>query len=128
MGIEFQTDFPVLLNDPEVNKIASVHNKSPAQIAASLLILESRSVVFFNEFDVNSRAPVLRWIYQRPEQIIAIPKSTNANRLKENSDIFDFELDNAQFDTISALNRDHRYLPFPMIVQRVRMFGVLSAI
>ncbi|MCU1558686.1 MAG: 2,5-diketo-D-gluconic acid reductase [Microbacteriaceae bacterium] len=46
---------------------------------------------------------VLRWHVQ--QSLVAIPKSSNARRIRENIDIFDFELTAADFDSIAALDR-----------------------
>lgn len=43
----------------------------------------------------------LRWILQH--EVIAIPKSTNPNRIKENIDIFDFELSKEEMSLIDHL-------------------------
>jgi diketogulonate reductase-like aldo/keto reductase len=53
------------LGDEKLTTIAKKYNKSPAQI-------------------------LLRWCVQKG--IVAIPKSTHENRVKENADIFDFEI------------------------------------
>ena len=55
---------------------------------------------------------VLRWLTQRG--IVAIPKSVRKERMKENFDVFDFELSAADMDAITALDSkessffDHR--------------------
>ncbi|TKC01540.1 aldo/keto reductase [Pedobacter cryotolerans] len=55
---------------------------------------------------------VLRWLTQRG--IVAIPKSVRKERMKENFDVFDFELSTADMDAITALDSkessffDHR--------------------
>lgn len=54
---------------------------------------------------------VLRWDLQNG--VVTIPKSVNPVRLKENADIFDFELNADEVAQISALNRDHRFGPDP---------------
>ncbi len=46
---------------------------------------------------------VLRWHVQ--QSLVAIPKSSNPRRIRENIDIFDFELTAADFDSIAALDR-----------------------
>ncbi len=46
---------------------------------------------------------ILRWNMQR--QIIAIPKSTHIERMKENFDIFDFELSDEDMQRIASLDR-----------------------
>jgi len=45
----------------------------------------------------------LRWHIQRGD--IVFPKSTTPSRMKENFDLFDFELERADISRISALNR-----------------------
>uniref|UniRef100_A0A0N5AXN1 Aldo_ket_red domain-containing protein n=1 Tax=Syphacia muris TaxID=451379 RepID=A0A0N5AXN1_9BILA len=66
---------PIPLEDPLVKKLAEKYNKTPAQI-------------------------LLRHLLQR--QIAIIPKSVNANRIKENFNIFDFEL---TADEVNELNK-----------------------
>jgi D-xylose reductase len=50
---------------------------------------------------------ILRWGLQRGTAII--PKSENRARMTENLAIFDFELTQAEMDSISDLNRDRRF-------------------
>merc|ERR1712048_551724 len=64
MGKEDQLDYPVLMEDPVLAKIGNAHNKTPAQV-------------------------LLRWLHQRPENIVIIPKSVTPSRIEENSQIFD---------------------------------------
>jgi aldehyde reductase len=67
---------PVLMEDPVVVKLTKKYNKSGAQI-------------------------LLRWAVQR--NICVIPKSTNAQRLKDNFNIFDFTLSDADFKELSDI-------------------------
>ena len=75
-----------LLADPEVVRISKDTGKTPAQV-------------------------VLRWHIERGD--IIFPKSVTPERIKENFDIFDFELSGADVAAISALNRDERTGPDP---------------
>lgn len=50
---------------------------------------------------------ILRWLVQR--KIVAIPRSTNKQHLKECIDIFDFELTKAEMEKISALDRNESH-------------------
>lgn len=50
---------------------------------------------------------VLRWDLQNG--VVTIPKSTNPSRLKENSEVFDFQLSADEMAEISALNRNQRF-------------------
>ena len=67
-----------VLGDPEITTIAERVGKTPAQV-------------------------VLRWHLQRGD--IIFPKSTTPSRIKENFELFDFELTDADVTAISALDR-----------------------
>jgi 2,5-diketo-D-gluconate reductase A len=75
-----------LLADPEIATIAERAAKTPAQV-------------------------VLRWHIERGD--IIFPKSVTPSRIRENFDIFDFELSSEEVATISALNRNERTGPDP---------------
>jgi len=67
-----------VLGDPTITELAAKVGKTPAQV-------------------------VLRWHIQRGD--IVFPKSTTPSRMKENFDLFDFELEPADISRIRALNR-----------------------
>jgi 2,5-diketo-D-gluconate reductase A len=75
-----------VLGDPTIDAIARRAAKTPAQV-------------------------VLRWHIQRGD--IVFPKSVTPDRIRENFDIFDFELSGAEVEAISALNRNERTGPDP---------------
>jgi 2,5-diketo-D-gluconate reductase A len=75
-----------VLGDPEIATIAERTGKSPAQV-------------------------VLRWHIERGD--IVFPKSVTPARIRENIDIFDFELSAQDMETVSALNKDRRTGPDP---------------
>jgi 2,5-diketo-D-gluconate reductase A len=75
-----------LLEDPAVTQIAKSSGKTPAQV-------------------------VLRWHIERGD--IVFPKSVTPARIRENFDIFDFDLPGEEVAMISALNRDQRTGPDP---------------
>jgi len=54
---------------------------------------------------------VLRWHIERGD--IVFPKSVTPARIKENIDIFDFELSGQDLEAITSLNRDQRTGPDP---------------
>ncbi|MGW6521624.1 aldo/keto reductase [Streptomyces sp. NPDC054962] len=76
-----------LFTHPVLGVIAEQHDRSVAQV-------------------------VLRWLVQR--EIVAIPKSVRADRMKENIDVFDFALTDDQMASIATLDTggslffDHR--------------------
>ena len=81
-----------VLGDPAVESIARRTGKTPAQV-------------------------VLRWHIERGD--IIFPKSVTPARIKENIDIFDFELSAADVESISLLNRDERTGPDPDKFDRI---------
>lgn len=70
-----------LLDEPVLSQIADKYGKSAAQV-------------------------VLRWHIQHG--LIVIPKSVTPERIKQNIDIFDFELSDGDMLSINALNIDRR--------------------
>ncbi len=75
-----------VLTDPTIVAIAEKVGKSPAQV-------------------------VLRWHIQRGD--VVFPKSVTPARIRENIDIFDFELSGEDHEAITALNRNERTGPDP---------------
>jgi 2,5-diketo-D-gluconate reductase A len=80
------------LDDPVIGSIAERVGKTPAQV-------------------------VLRWHIERGD--IIFPKSVTPSRIKENFDIFDFELSGGDVAEISALNKNQRTGPDPDKFDRV---------
>ena len=73
-------------DDPTLTQLAEKYNKTVAQI-------------------------ILRWDIQ--QKVVTIPKSVNADRIKENAQIFDFELTEEEMEQIAAMNENLRFGPDP---------------
>ncbi|GAB1297889.1 Estradiol 17 beta-dehydrogenase 5 [Apodemus speciosus] len=76
------SDSPYLLEDPVLMTIAKKHNRTPGQVA-------------------------LR--YQLQRGVVVLAKSFNEKRIKENFQVFDFELTPEDMKAIDSLNRNFRY-------------------
>ena len=74
------------LQDPTINEVAKKYGKSPAQV-------------------------ILRWHLQNG--VVIIPKSVTPARIKENADLFDFELSADDMDKINKLNKNQRFGKHP---------------
>ena len=68
-----------LFADPTLTEIGSSHGKSVAQV-------------------------VLRWLIQRG--VVVVPKSVRPERMRENFDVFDFELTDDEMARIATMDRD----------------------
>jgi diketogulonate reductase-like aldo/keto reductase len=91
-GIVMQAWAPVIRGKvfqiPELVAIADEHGKTAAQVS-------------------------IRWILQHG--VTTIPKSAHDERLRENADVFDFELSEAEMTAIDGLDLHERIGPDPMI-------------
>lgn len=64
-----------------------------------------------NKYQKTVAQLVLRWCLQKG--VVAIPKSTNKNRITENANIFDFEITQADVAFIDGLDGNYRVGPDP---------------
>ncbi len=93
-GIHIECWFPLggrdskgeILRDPVLNEIAAAHNKTAAQV-------------------------IIRWHIQMGVSVI--PGSSNPEHIKENIDVFDFELTDSEMAKIKALDKEQRYFVMP---------------
>lgn len=90
LGIVVQGWYPLggrgfteeLLGDEVISQIAKAHGKSSAQV-------------------------ILRWNLQKG--VVVIPGSSNPVHIKENTELYDFELTEDEMKQINALNRDEKH-------------------
>ncbi|XP_069822351.1 estradiol 17 beta-dehydrogenase 5-like [Dendropsophus ebraccatus] len=74
---------PILLEDPVLNAIAKKHGRTPAQVA-------------------------MRHMLQRG--IVVLAKSFKPERIKQNLQVFEFELSEEEMKTLNRLNQNRRYV------------------
>ena len=82
-------NIPGPMDDPVIKRIAENHHKTPAQI-------------------------MIRWAVQRGT--ICIPKSVHEERIKENCNIFDFELSEEEMSEMKALDKRVRFVRIDALV------------
>jgi 2,5-diketo-D-gluconate reductase A len=76
----------LVLRDPAIAAIAEAHSRTPGQV-------------------------VIRWHLQTGN--VVIPKSATPERIRENFEVFDFDLTRDEVETIDALDRGRRIAPDP---------------
>ncbi|KRK88790.1 aldo/keto reductase [Lentilactobacillus sunkii] len=81
-----------IFDDPVIVKIAKEHGKSAAQV-------------------------ILRWHFQRGDAFI--PKSVHPERIRQNADIYDFELSTDEMKQVDGLNRNTRISQEPEMVYEI---------
>ena len=83
-GIQLEAYSPLTrgerLDHPVLLKLAKNHNRTPAQI-------------------------LIRWSLQH--SLVVIPKSVNPERIRENSEVFDFEISVSDMRILDSLNEDY---------------------
>ncbi|MBP6619239.1 MAG: aldo/keto reductase [Leadbetterella sp.] len=93
LGITLQSYTPLVrglkMNDERLLNFAKKYEKTPAQI-------------------------ILRWNIQHG--VSTIPKSSNLLRIKENFDVFDFEISEEDMLAINAFNENFRVVDDPMLM------------
>ena len=90
LGIVVQGWYPLggrgytaeLLGDEVISEIAAAHGKTPAQV-------------------------ILRWNLQKG--VVVIPGSSNPDHIRENTELFDFELTEEEMERIDALDRGEKH-------------------
>ncbi|MGA1933004.1 aldo/keto reductase [Arcobacter sp. YIC-464] len=88
------------------SKGIQVQAYSPVARMDSKLISHSVLMELAKKYNKTVPQIILRWDIQN--EIITIPKSGNKDRIKENLDVFDFELTKEEIKKIDAINEDYR--------------------
>lgn len=79
---------------------------SPFAANKTDLFDEKILIALADKYEKTPAQIVLRWNFQRG--VIVIPKSANEKRLKENIDVFNFNLSSDEIILINSLNKDKR--------------------
>ncbi|XP_069679240.1 aldo-keto reductase family 1 member B1-like isoform X2 [Periplaneta americana] len=82
-------DAPLLFEDPKLQEVASKHGKTVPQV-------------------------ILRYLIQH--EVAPIPKTSNKDRLQQNTDVFDFELSSDEVTSIDALDVNIRIFICPQFM------------
>lgn len=111
------TEIPPMVNQVEVNPFhqqidaQEIMQKHNAQIQAWAPFAEGKNNMFTNptlkaigdKYNKSVAQVILRWLTQR--DVVVLAKTTSFERMKENINIFDFELTNEDKETIKGLDK-----------------------
>lgn len=81
----------------------------PAGSSSSLLLENESLMDIANSHNKSTSQVVLRWLYQ--EKVVCIPRSKTESRIRENIDIFDFQLSDDEMNNIRSLDTDQYTRP-----------------
>jgi len=109
-----QVEFHPWLQQPDLQAFCRAHQ---IQLEAWAPIMRGRAlevpelVKLGEKYGKNAVQVSLRWMLDKG--IVTIPKSVKKERIKNNADVFDFELDPADIALIDSLDRGQRFGPNP---------------
>lgn len=67
---------------------------------------DSRLTLIANKYSKSNSQILIRWCLQKG--VVCIPKSSNNNHIKENSEVFDFEIIESDMQKLDELNENYR--------------------
>ncbi len=109
-----QVEFHPFLQQPELQKFCRKHEivlEAWAPIMRGQVLQIPPLVALARKYRKTAVQITLRWLLQKG--IVAIPKSSNPERIRSNARIFDFELSDLDMSRIDSLDRNHRIGPHP---------------
>lgn len=104
-----QVELHPLLNQTELRKFCKENNiavESWSPLARGAVLDDSVLRSIAEKYGKTPAQVVIRWHLQN--DLIVIPKSITPARIKENADVFDFELTNDEIHRIDGLNQNKR--------------------
>ncbi|MDO4913280.1 MAG: aldo/keto reductase, partial [Bifidobacteriaceae bacterium] len=98
-------------NNNELIEFSKKHNIaveawSPLGGTGGSLLQDLRLAPIAQKYGKSVAQVVIRWHIQRG--VIVLPKSTHAERIRQNLDVFDFELNSEDMVAINAINTNQR--------------------
>lgn len=105
-----QVELQPYLNQAELRAFCQDHNIAVtawSPLGRGNVLNDETIVRIAADYGVTPAQVILRWHLQN--DVIVIPKSVTPSRIKENSEVFHFELTEATMEEINALNRKERF-------------------
>lgn len=113
-----QIEFHPLFNHPELLAYCKEHHiavQAYAPLARGAYLNRDILKQIAAKYDKTPAQIGLRWIIQ--QNVSAIPKSTNKERIFSNADIFDFTLTDIEMETITQMDEQYRSAGIPEDMQ-----------
>jgi len=109
-----QVELHPRLSQPELRSFCATHDirvEAWSPLMKGRVLDHEKLVALAAKYGKTPSQIVLRWDLQHG--VVTIPKSVRASRIKENADLFDFQLSPEDMAEIDALNRNERIGPDP---------------
>ncbi|HIH31352.1 TPA: aldo/keto reductase [Candidatus Woesearchaeota archaeon] len=71
------------------------------------MLNDKRLAIIAKKYDRSPAQMILRWAIQ--QDIVVIPKSTDPKKIVENSQLYDFEIEKKDIETINSFNENKRF-------------------
>ncbi|EGC37099.1 hypothetical protein DICPUDRAFT_97365 [Dictyostelium purpureum] len=113
-----QVEFHPLLNQVELLNFCNKNDiilEAYGSLGGGELVDHPTIVNIAKQVNKTTSQVLLRWAIQK--NLMIIPKSTKEERIKENANIFDFELSSAHITQLDSLNKNKRFYWNPEDVQ-----------
>ena len=107
-----QVEYHPYLNQKKLIDVMKNYDILPvaySPLAKGKLLEDKTILTLANKYSKKSSQIVLRWLNQ--QKWIAIPKSANETRMKENMNIFDFTINVKDMELIHSLSSNYRAVP-----------------
>jgi len=109
-----QVEFHPFLVQPELLRFCQsrkIQVEAWSPLMRGQIVTEQAVQVLAEKYHKTPAQITLRWDLQH--EVVTIPKSTHANRIAENTQIFDFELSQSDMNVLDALDEGKRIGPDP---------------
>ncbi len=110
-----QVEYHPYLSQEPLHALCSAHNTALvaySPLARGNVCTDARLAQIGGKYGKTGAQVALRWLVRQPN-VIAIPKGSSKQHIRENIDIFDFELDAADLKVIAGLEKNKRLISPP---------------
>jgi len=105
-----QVEFSPWLYQKELLDFCNKNNivlEAYSPLTRGKMLNDKRLAIIAKKYDRSPAQMILRWAIQ--QDIVVIPKSTDPKKIVENSQLYDFEIEKKDIETINSFNENKRF-------------------